>query len=165
MKKMKKSKSKKTGSTWGEKLRDSKNLPRVVKITGKMSKRWGKGTVVIPAPIEVDRLMKKVSKGRLVTSELIRKSLARKHKASIACPLTTGIFAWVASHAAEEERGQGKKRITPYWRTLKTGGFLNPKYPGGEQRQKKLLEKEGHRVVKKGKKYKVLEFEKSLQKL
>lgn len=44
--------------SWQEKLADSKDLPKVVKITGKMSKRWGTGTVVIPAPVEVDKIMK-----------------------------------------------------------------------------------------------------------
>jgi hypothetical protein len=36
--------------TWREKLADNKDLPKVVKITGKMTKRWGKGTCAIPAP-------------------------------------------------------------------------------------------------------------------
>jgi len=48
---------------------------------------------------------------------------------------------------------------------LKTGGVINPKYPGGVERQKKLLEKEGHKVVQKGKKYVVVDYEKSLIKL
>ena len=39
---------------WREKLNDSKGLPRVVEIDGRMSKRWGTGTVVIPAPIVKD---------------------------------------------------------------------------------------------------------------
>jgi len=43
--------------SWVEKLRDSKGLPRVEKITEKTSKRWGTGTVVIPAPLEVDALI------------------------------------------------------------------------------------------------------------
>ncbi len=38
--------------TYNEKLHDSKDLPRVEKITDKMSKAWGSGTVVIPAPLE-----------------------------------------------------------------------------------------------------------------
>lgn len=42
--------------TWSEKLRDNKGLPKVEKITDKMSKRWGEGTVVIPAPMEVDEM-------------------------------------------------------------------------------------------------------------
>ena len=52
--------------TWREKLEDSKDLPRVVEITDKMSTRWGTGTVCIPAPIEVDEIMKKVPRGKLI---------------------------------------------------------------------------------------------------
>ena len=46
--------------TWQEKLADSKGLPRVGEITDNMSKRWGTGTFIIPAPIEVDEVMRKV---------------------------------------------------------------------------------------------------------
>lgn len=148
-----------------EKLRTSgkKNgLPKVVRIEEKLSKRWGKGTCVIPDPKEVDALMKKVSKGKLTTINLIRQKLAKKHKATIACPITTGIFANIAAHAAEELQAQGKKDLTPYWRTLKEKGELNPKYPGGETHLKELLEKEGHRVIQKGKKFYVADFEKKL---
>lgn len=34
---------------WVQGLHDSKDLPKVVKVTGKM-KRWGTGTMVVPAP-------------------------------------------------------------------------------------------------------------------
>jgi alkylated DNA nucleotide flippase Atl1 len=148
--------------SWCEKLNDSKGLPRVEKITDKMSKRWGVGTVVIPAPIEVDEMMRKIPSGKVTTINEIRSALAEKHKATIGCPMTTGIFAWIAAHAAEEQKQLGEENITPYWRTLKTGGFLNEKYPGGTEAQRLLLEKEGHTVVKKGKKYAVLNYEKSL---
>lgn len=151
--------------SWVEKLADSKDLPRVEKITEKMSKRWGTGTVVIPAPLEVDAMMKKVPRGKLVTINEIRGALAKKHDATIGCPLTTGIFASIAAKAADEQRQEGKKDITPYWRTLKTGGVINPKYPGGVEGQKKLLEEEGHKVIQKGKKYIVADYEKSLMKL
>ena len=148
--------------TWSEKLNDSKGLPKVEKITDAMSKRWGTGTVAIPAPKEVDEIMKKIPKGKLVTINEIRAALAKKHKATIGCPMTTGIFAWIAAHAAEERKQNGKKDITPYWRTLKTGGFLNEKYPSGTEAQKRLLELEGHTVVQKGKKLVVLNYERSL---
>jgi alkylated DNA nucleotide flippase Atl1 len=148
--------------TWSEKLNDSKGLPKVEKITDKMSKRWGTGTVVIPAPIEVDEIMKTVPTGKLTTINDIRAALAKKHKATIGCPMTTGIFAWIAANAAEEREQSGEKDITPYWRTLKTGGVLNEKYPGGVEGQKLRLEGEGHTVIKKGKKYAVLNYEKSL---
>jgi alkylated DNA nucleotide flippase Atl1 len=130
-----------------------------------MSKRWGKGTVVIPAPMEVNETMRKVPKGKVITIGDIRAALAKKHGATIGCPLTTGIFAWVAANAAEEERQQGEKDITPYWRTLKTGGMINPKYPGGVEAQKKLLEREEHKVIRKGKKYVVANYENSLAKI
>ena len=150
---------------WVQKLKNSKGLPKVEKITAKMSKRWGTGSVVIPAPIEVDEIMKKVPKGKVITTNEIRQALAKKHKATIGCPLTTGIFAWIAAYAAEQERNAGKKNITPYWRTLKSEGLLNEKYPGGIENQKRLLEKEGHQIIKKGKKYFVADYENSLIKL
>jgi len=151
--------------SWVEKLADNKGLPKVEEITEKMSKRWGTGTVVIPAPLEVDALMKKVPEGKLTTINEIREALARKHNATIGCPITTGIFAWIAANAAEEERQKGKRNITPYWRTLKTGGVLNEKYPGGVEGQRELLEKEGHKVIKKGRQYIVADYEKTLMKL
>ncbi|MEM3672861.1 MAG: MGMT family protein [Candidatus Bathyarchaeia archaeon] len=151
--------------SWSEKLKDSKGLPKVEKIIEKMSKRWSSGTVVIPAPMEVDEIMKKVPKGKLITINEIRSTLAKKHKATIGCPMTTGIFAWVAANAAEEQRRKGEKNITPYWRTLKTGGVINKKYPGGAEVQKALLEAEGHKVVRRGKNYVVVDYEKDLAKL
>src|SRR6516225_1989354 len=141
----------KTKKSWCEKLADNKGLPRVGPVTGRMSKRWGEGTMVIPAPLEVDALMKQVPKGRLVTINELRAALAARHKVTFACPLTTGIFSWIAAHAAHEAEAAGAKRITPYWRTLKGGGELNPKYPGGIARLTKRLEQEGHKVTQKGK--------------
>jgi len=76
--------------------------------------------------------------------------------------MTTGIFAWIAAHAAEEQRQLGEENITPYWRRLKTGGLLNEKYPGGAEAQRLVLEQEGHTVVKKGKNYAIINYEASL---
>ncbi|RKX71711.1 hypothetical protein DRP53_00565 [candidate division WOR-3 bacterium] len=148
--------------SWREKLREKKDLPKVVRIKGKLRERWGEGTVAIPAPVEVDEIMKKVPKGKLITISEIREIIARKHHATIGCPITCGIFTWIAAHAAEEETKAGKKRITPYWRTLKSGGYLNEKYPGGISYQRRMLELEGHRIVKKGKRYQVVDYEQKL---
>ena len=152
----------KTRKTWREKLADSKGLPKVGAIEGRMTTRWGTGTMVVPAPLEVDELMRRVPKGKVATINELRGALARKHGVSIACPITTGIFSWIAAHAAEEAANEGARRITPFWRTLKTGGELNPKYPGGIPALKRRLQEEGHKVVKRGKRFLVLDFEKSL---
>ncbi len=145
--------------TWREKLLDSKGLPKVSKIEGKLSKRWGEGTCAIPAPVEVDEIMKAVPKGRLITTKEIQTKVAQKHHATMACPMCCGIFAWIAAYAADEAETAGAKRITPYWRTLKTGGEVNPKFPGGVETLKVRLEAEGHRVVAKGKKWNVADYE------
>jgi hypothetical protein len=152
----------KARKTWQEKLEDAKGLPRVGKIEGKMTARWGTGTMVIPAPLEVDALMKGVPRGKLTTINELRGALARKHGVDIGCPITTGIFAWIAAHAAEEAAAAGRKRVTPYWRTLKSGGQLNGKYPGGIPALKKRLQSEGHKIVRRGKNFFVEDFEQSL---
>ena len=148
--------------SWREKLLDSKDLPKVSKIEGKMSKRWGEGTCAIPAPMEVNEVMQTVPKGKLITTKEIQNAIARKHNATMACPMCCGIFSWIAANAADEAENEGAKRITPYWRTLKTGGELNPKFPGGIEALKVRLKAEGHRVVVKGKKWIVAYYERCL---
>ena len=141
--------------SWREKLADDKGLPKVGPITGKLSTRWGKGIMVIPAPREVDEIMRQVPRGKLTTINEIRVALARRHQADFGCPITTGIFAWIAAHAAAEAATEGRKRVTPYWRTLKTGGIPE---------LKKLLEAESHKVTKKGKRFLVEDYDNALYK-
>lgn len=150
--------------SWREKLVDSKDLPKVQIITAEMSQRWGTGSVVIPAPIEVDEIMRQVPRGKLITINQIRAMLAEKHGATIGCPITTGIFASIAAKAAEEAATEGEKDITPYWRTLKSSGELNEKYPGGAEAQADHLREEGHTIEPgRGKKPpRVKDFEKVL---
>lgn len=148
--------------SWKEKLSDSKGLPKTGVIEGKMTRRWGEGTMVIPAPLEVDAVMRKIPKGKLITINEIRGVLAAKHRVDVGCPITTGIFAWIAAHAAEEDAAAGKKRITPYWRTLKANGELNQKYPGGVDGLSRKLREEGHRIVQKGRRYFVSDFQSSI---
>jgi alkylated DNA nucleotide flippase Atl1 len=138
--------------SWKEKLNDAKDLPKVQPIPDRMIPKWGTGTMVLPAPREVDAMMRAVPKGRVTTINEIRSALATKHNATLACPMVTGIFAWIAANAAEESTAaRSSARTTPYWRTLKSGGLLNDRYPGGVKKQKQRLLAEGHRIVKKGK--------------
>lgn len=148
--------------SWAEKLANEQDLPKIISIKPKDVQRWGGKTLVVPRPRDVDALMRKVPKGKLITIAELRQQVARQHQAEAGCPITCGIFAWIAAHAAEEEAAAGKKRITPWWRTLKTGGELNPKYPGGLAAQQKLLETEGHQIVIKGKRAFVADFAKKV---
>jgi hypothetical protein len=148
--------------SWREKLADDKGLPKVCDVRAGKGVRAGAGRMVIAAPREVDALMRQVPRGRLVTINELRAALARKHQADFACPITTGIFSWLAAHAAAEAEAEGKKRVTPYWRTLKLGGEVNPKYPGGVAALAKKLRAEGHKIVAKGKRTLVADHEKKL---
>ena len=144
-------KSKFTSRTsWREKLERPQEA-RLVKVPPKMS-RFGRGMMLIPTPSLVNGLLRKVPKGKLVTVGTIREKLARDHEADVTCPLTTGIFVRIVAEAAEEDRGQNKKRITPYWRVVRDDGSLNPKFPGGIDQQTRYLRAEGFSVVKSGRK-------------
>jgi hypothetical protein len=54
----------------------------------------------------------------------------------------------MAARAAEEDKAEKIKDITPYWRTMKGKGELNEKYPGGVNEQAKKLKAEGHEIEK-----------------
>lgn len=151
--------------TWQQKLESSKNFPKTLRLESsfpcyralkKMGAELGDSVVLAP-PLEVDAIMKNIPRGELITLKEICKRLARKHGTQYCCTLTTGIFVTTAANAAEETKGD-----TPYWRTLKSNGELNMKYPGGVERQKRLLEAEGHTIIQRGKRLFVEDFEKKL---
>jgi hypothetical protein len=151
--------------SWAERLADSKTLPEIRAIPERMAKRLGPGSMVVPAPGEVDAMIKTVGKRKVVTAREIGASLARKHDTTVCCTVTTGIFAWIAAHAAHEAESLGKTRVTPYWRVLKPGGELNGKYPGGIADVKRRLESEGHVIQRVGSRYFVTDYEKKLASL
>ena len=147
--------------TWRERMAGYKNLPQVLPIPAAMQDKHGQGSIVIPSPQEVDAIMAKIPETRLVTIFQISDQLAYQHGTTIACTVTTGIFANMAARAAGEDEADGKT-ATPYWRCLKNNGDLNPKYPGGIPALMSKLEAEGHTVVQKGKRFVVQDFEKQL---
>ena len=154
--------------TWQEKLQDKATLPEVHKLekrfpcynaVHKMGAEVG-DDVVLVNPSEVVEIMKHVPKGKLITIVDICKKIAKQHGVQACCSLTTGIFIMTAANAAEEANREGKSLNIPYWRTLKSDGFLNAKYPGGQEAHKRLLEQEGHKVIQKGKNFLVQDFQK-----
>jgi len=152
--------------SWREKFENPpKGLPKIVRGPPKWEKTFGGRKVLIATPILVDGLIHKVKKGKLVTVNQIRERLAKDFKADSTCQITTGIFIRIVSEVAEEDLRMGKKQVTPYWRVLKSDGSLNEKFPGGTKAQAARLRQEGHIIQPKGKKLKVKNFEKSLQKL
>jgi hypothetical protein len=138
---------------------------KVLDVPPKMS-RFGRGTMLNPAPKLVDDLIRKVPKGKLVAVGELRRKLAAEFEADVPCPLTTGIFVRIGAEAAEEDRANGRQRLTPYWRVIKDDGSLNPRFPGGAQQQTRNLRAEGFTFVSNPRKPPtVKQFERSLHTL
>ena len=158
--------------TWQEKLEDKPSFPKVLRLekrfpcynaVHKMGAEVGDEIVLVNSS-EVVAIMKQVPKGKLITIVEICKKIAGQHDVKGCCSLTTGIFIMTAANAVEEASKEGKSLDIPYWRTLKTDGFLNEKYPGGQEAHKRLLEEENFRVIARGKRYQVVDYEKYLWK-
>lgn len=132
-----------TRATARQKLRqESPSHGRTV-IVPQTMKRLAGMKMLIPKPIDVDAHMRGVRKGSVMTLSTLRDRLAADAKVDICCPLTTGIFARLAAEAAEEDRAEGKARITPWWRMVRDDGTLIDKFPGGGKTQAQLLRDEG----------------------
>ena len=148
--------------SFNEKLQDSKDMPKIIEVTDEKSvERYGGTQMLIAPPLEYDEIMSKVPEGKVITITEIRDFLANKHGSDFTCPMTAGIFISLSAQASCE---RDHDRI-PFWRTLKSNGELNPKYPGGVEYQMKKLEEEGHSFIKRGRKnirYFVESYEDSL---
>jgi alkylated DNA nucleotide flippase Atl1 len=154
----------KTKKSWREKI-DGAPARKVETLSDKDAIRMKARTLLIPHPTDVETIARTVKKGKLLTTEQIRKHLAAKFGAETTCPLCTGIFMRIISEAAEEATAEGQTKVTPYWRVLKSDGSLNEKYPGGFAAQREKLESEGHTVGGTLKKPRVEDYEKKLMAL
>ena len=145
-------------------LRDGKDMPKIQIITDQKSiEKYGGDRMYFAPPMDYDALMRRVPCGKLTTVGDIRAWFAEQSGADFTEPITAGIFVSIAAWASYQ-RGEDE---TPWWRTLKANGELNPKYPGGAEAQKEKLEAEGHTVIRKGRtniKYVVKDYEKALYK-
>ena len=143
-------------------LHDSKDMPKIQTITDEKSiLKYGGDRMYFAPPIDYDKVMRLVPPGKLLTIGVIREYFAGKSGADFTEPITAGIFVSIAAWASYQRENDK----TPYWRTLKANGELNPKYPGGVTEQKKMLEEEGHVVISKGRtniKYYVKDYEQKL---
>lgn len=149
--------------TWQEKLEDKEGYPKRLKLEKRfpcysavkgMGAEVGDDIVIVNAS-EVTECMRSVPLGKLTTISEICRAIAERHGVKACCTLVAGIHIMVAANAVEEAASQGRVLDIPYWRTLKNGGYLNEKYPGGAEAHKAKLEAEGFNVTRRGKRYRV----------
>ena len=128
-------------------LHKETDMPKIKIVTDEATiKKYGGEKMFFAPPIAYDEIMKTVPYGKVTTVGAIRELFAKKNNADFTCPITAGIFISIAAWASY----QRTKDETPYWRTLKANGELNPKYPGGVDVQKEKLQAEGHMISQKG---------------
>ncbi len=108
------------------------------------------GRMLIASPLEVQDVLLRVPRGRVLRMGDLRATLATKFNADYTCALTTGIFLRIVAEAALEERGGAGPKV-PYWRAVRDDGELVDKLPGGVAAQAGLLETEGVHVLHLGK--------------
>ena len=155
-----------TKKTFNQKLHASGDLPKIADISDQpCAEKYG-NKLLIAEPMAYNDIMAKIPKGKLTTIVDIRDYLARLAGADVTCWMTAGIFSNIVANASAEREqnpalGDGLKPV-PYWRTLKKDGELSEKYPGGISAQKELLESEGHKVIQKGKRYFVENYQAKL---
>lgn len=156
----------KTKISWREKINRITDT-KIVDLPDNVPSHFGKGKMLISRPLDIEAVVRKVPKGKLITKSQLRAILAMNAGTDTACPLTTGIFLRMVSEAAEEDALLGKKNIAPYWRVIGEMGELNEKFPFGMEGQAKKLEAEGVRVEAKKRSGKLVavDFEKKLMKL
>ena len=131
---------------WREKLTsETGNYGKVVEIPAKMLDQYGAGTMLIARPLDIQALIQQIPEGKLLTVRGLMDRLAVDAGTNTTCPMTTGIFLRIVAEVAELDRADGNP-VAPYWRVLKKGGKLNPKFPGGAVAQAKKLEAEGHEI-------------------
>lgn len=143
-------------------LENSKDMPKILTVKDKKTiKKYDGEKMFLAPPIYYDKIIKKIPKGKVITTNQIRQYLAKKNNADFTDPMTAGIFINIVAWASYQKNSDK----TPFWRVLKSDGQLNIKYPESINLQKELLENEGHTIISKGiknQKYYVKDYEKYL---
>lgn len=59
-----------------------------------------KGKGVVASPLEYDDLMRVIPKGKLLTIEELKTTIAKKHKVDYTCPQATGFYINMVANAS-----------------------------------------------------------------
>ena len=105
--------------SWTDRLNDPRPhqvKPAPINIAG-----MKKGEIMlVPTARIVDAFIRGIPSGQAMDAKTLRQKLARKYKAEVTCPITTGFHLRTVAEAAWEAHRDGAKLsdITPFWRVL-----------------------------------------------
>ena len=150
--------------TYREKINEVEE--KIHDITPEWEEKLGKGEILIPNAIDIERLINNTKKGELLTNNTIREVLAKEKNVRLTAAIPTGVYLKYIALAAEEEIALNKANITPYWRVIRPDGSINVKFPISIDKLIDYLENEGHILEpSKGKNPpKVVSFESKIKK-
>ncbi len=131
--------------TWRQKHDGHKQEAQIERLPRRYAGLSAGSTIVIASPQEISAYFRSVPKGRTRTINQLRDTLAKRHGADAACPMTTGIFCRIAAEAALETIQHGAKwnQVPPFWRVIDPGSPLAKKLSCGPDFIRQRREEEG----------------------
>jgi hypothetical protein len=130
--------------TWTEKFNAPQEpvvKPAPIDIAG-----MKKGEIMlVPTPKIIDAFIGKIPRGKSMDVKTFRTKLAKKHKAEVTCPITTGFHLRAVAEVALEKLNGGAKLtdITPFWGVLDETAPTTAKLSCGAAFVKKQRKAEG----------------------
>ena len=108
-----------TKKSWTDRLNDPRPhqvKPAPINIAGMKAGE----IMLVPTARIVDDFIRTIPAGQSMDVKMLRQRLARKYKAEVTCPITTGFHLRTVAEAAWEAHCGGAKlgEITPFWRVL-----------------------------------------------
>lgn len=112
------------------------------------------GKMLLPCPDTLEAVIQKVPEHQLLTTELLRETLADEFDVEAVCPITT--------KNSLRALANDPKRKVAYWRVVNSSGGLFSHFPGGVEGHAAHLEQEGFSIDTSGKHPKVKQYKDSL---
>jgi hypothetical protein len=105
--------------SWKEK-RDSDKPHEVKRVPRDMMGMKAGQMMLIATPRIIEEYIRAIPEGEKVEVPDMRADLAKKYKAEVTCPVTTGIFLRIVTEAANEdyEAGTPLSNLPPVWRVI-----------------------------------------------
>jgi hypothetical protein len=130
------------GKSWQEKLEGGKP-PHVEVLDKPFGGALPGAKMLVSQPCEVDVFIRELPLGTMMSIGDLRSSIAKRHGADVACPISTSIFVRISAEAALDAVAAGIpiESVTPFWRVIDPASPLAKKLSCGaaviiEQRAK-----------------------------